>query len=54
MMLSILIGPLLVLFVQAIGPWKQPLYGGLSGLLAVYAMHVWMLNAVKRVPADVP
>ncbi len=38
---AILFGPVLVLLVQALGPWQQPLYGLIAGLLAAAAIPTW-------------
>lgn len=40
--LAVLIVPMLTLLVQALGPWQQPLYGALSGMLAATAAPLWM------------
>ena len=47
--LTLLAGPLLGLLVQALGPWKQPLYATIAGLLAIAAMTAWNAASI-----DVP
>lgn len=42
--LIVIAGPLLALLVQALGPWRQPLYGGLVSLMAVKALTVWNVS----------
>ncbi|QDV45189.1 Peptidase family M28 [Stieleria neptunia] len=44
----ILDGPLLVLLVQSLGPWRQPLYAVLASLLAVLAMTTWSTRKRKK------
>jgi hypothetical protein len=44
----ILIGPLLTVLVIALGPWKQPLYAVLAGLLAVQAMTTWIAQGTEK------
>lgn len=39
---ALLFGPVLVLLVQALGPWSQPLYGLTAGLLAATAIPTWV------------
>lgn len=39
--MAILVGPLLSLLVQALGPWRQPVYGVIAALLSVLAVTVW-------------
>ncbi|MCO8120227.1 M28 family peptidase [Stieleria sp. TO1_6] len=41
----VITGPLLVLLVQSLGPWHQPMYATISGLLAVLAMTTWNRNS---------
>lgn len=38
----LLSGPLLTLLVQALGPWKQPVYAVIAGLLMVVGMTTWL------------
>jgi hypothetical protein len=40
--LALLAGPTLTLLVQALGPWKQPVYAILAALLANLAMTAWI------------
>ncbi|MDV6029194.1 MAG: M28 family peptidase [Phycisphaera sp. RhM] len=44
----VLAGPLLVLLVQALGPWRQPMYAVLASLLAVLAMTTWSTQIRKK------
>ncbi|PAY19423.1 hypothetical protein CKO51_11170 [Rhodopirellula sp. SM50] len=44
----VLAGPLLVLLVQALGPWRQPLYAVGASLLAVLAMTTWVTRIRKK------
>ena len=41
---AFLVGPMLTLLVQALGPWMQPLYGAAASLLAIKAMTVWVAD----------
>jgi hypothetical protein len=51
----VLVGFLLTLLVQALGPWQQPLYATLAGLLAVLAMTTWGRDKVTtQLPDGVP
>lgn len=49
--LAVLIGPLLSLLVQALGPWQQPLYGVLASLIAITTMSVWNVKPPAYQPA---
>ncbi|MEM6470378.1 MAG: hypothetical protein AAF802_12550, partial [Planctomycetota bacterium] len=47
---SVLAGPLLPLLVQALGPWQQPIYATIAGLLAISAWNVSLPQATLRPP----
>ena len=44
--LTVIAGPLLVLLVQSLGPWMQPVYGAIAGVLAMPLMTVWIRRSV--------
>ncbi|QEF97569.1 Peptidase family M28 [Stieleria maiorica] len=51
----ILAGPLVMLLVQALGPWRQPVYAALASLLAVLAMTAWAAQKKARpIPKNRP
>ncbi len=51
---AVLFGPVLVLLVQALGPWQQPLYGLIAGLLAAAAIPTWTRLIKPAVPQSAP
>ncbi|WP_182867702.1 M28 family peptidase [Rhodopirellula sp. JC639] len=51
----ILDGPLVMLLVQALGAWRQPVYAALASLLAVLAMTAWTAQKKARpIPKNRP
>ncbi|MCA9138504.1 MAG: M28 family peptidase [Planctomycetales bacterium] len=50
--MAALVGPLLTLLVQALGPWQQPLYGIVSGLIALTTMTVWCVEKEGEIRGD--
>ncbi|OYP34234.1 M28 family peptidase [Rhodopirellula sp. MGV] len=42
--MALIVGPVLVLLVQSIGPWKQPIYAVIAGLLCVPMAAVWFAS----------
>lgn len=48
MSFCILLGPTLVLLVQAIGPWNQPIYAAIAGLLTIPMAAAWIGGQADR------